>query len=48
MEILKEFLALKIDKLQLRIQELLNEKEDLTAIKESDSQVKHSLLEKIT
>lgn len=37
MEILKEFLALKIDKLQLRIQELLNEKEDLIAIKESDS-----------
>ena len=48
MEILKEFLALKIDKLQLRIQELLNEKEDLIAIKESDSQVKQSLLEKIT
>jgi hypothetical protein len=39
---------LKIDKLQLRVQELLNEKEDLLAIKESDTQVKHSLLEKIT
>lgn len=30
------------------MQELLNEKEDLLAIKESDNQVKHSLLEKIT
>ena len=32
MEVLKEFLAIKIEQLQIRVQELMNEKEDLEAM----------------
>jgi len=44
LEILKEFLAIKIDQLQLRVQELLGEKEDLEAVQSSDSNLKVSLI----
>lgn len=47
LEVLKEFLAIKIDQLQLRVQELLGEKEDLEAVKSSDSSLKVSLIQRV-
>ena len=47
LEILKEFLAIKIEQLQIRVQELLNEKEDLEAMTSSGSDIKEHLLKQL-
>ena len=44
LELLKEFFASRIETLQLRIKELLNEKEDYAAMHESDSSIKEHLI----
>jgi len=45
--ILKEFLTIKTEQLQLRVQHLLDEKEDLQAINSSSSGIKEHLLFKL-
>lgn len=45
LEILKDFLTLKMENLKLRVHELLNEKEDMTAIHSSDSNIKEHLIQ---
>lgn len=47
LEILKEFLAIKIEQLQLRLQELLNEQEDLKAMNTSSVSIKEHLLSQV-
>lgn len=44
LDILKDFLVLRIENLKLRINELLNEKEDMAAIHISDQNVKEHLI----
>lgn len=45
--LLKEFLGIKVETLQQRVSELLNEKEDLEAIHTSSSEVKEHLLHQV-
>ena len=47
LELLKEFFASRIETLQLRIKELLNEKEDYSAMHESDSSIKEHLISRM-
>ena len=44
LELLKEFFASRIETLKLRIEELLNEREDYTAMHQSDASVKEHLI----
>lgn len=44
LELLKEFFASRIETLKLRIEELLNEKEDFAAMHDSDLSVKEHLI----
>ncbi len=44
LEILRDFLVLRVENLKLRVHELLNEKEDMAAIHASDSTVKEHLI----
>ena len=47
LELLKEFFASRIETLKLRIEELLNEREDYTAMHESDSSIKEHLISRM-
>ena len=47
LELLKEFFASRIETLKLRIEELLNEKEDFAAMHESDLGVKEHLISRM-
>ena len=47
LEVLKEFLAIKIEQLQMRTRELLNQKEDLEAMHNSSAEVKEHLLNQL-
>ena len=47
MELLKEFFAARIETLKLRIEELLNEKEDYSEMHQSDSNIKEHLITKM-
>ena len=44
LEILKEFLAIKIEQLQVKVQKLIDEKEDLSAMHSSSSEIKEHLI----
>jgi hypothetical protein len=46
LELLKEFFASRIETLKLRVEELLNEKEDLIAMQLSDTSIKEHLMKK--
>ena len=48
LEWLKDFLVLRVETLKLRMHELLNEKEDLSAIHQSDCSVKEHLIQRLT
>ena len=43
---MKEFFASRIETLKLRLEELLNEKEDLVAVQQSDLSIKENLMKK--
>ena len=47
LELLKEFFAARIETLKLRIEELLNEKEDYSEMHQSDSNIKEHLITKM-
>lgn len=47
LEILKEFLAVKIDQLQLSVNRLSNEKEDWQVMNESNQSLKSSLMDRL-
>eukprot|EP00347_Sterkiella_histriomuscorum_P018982 403343421 len=47
LEILRDFLVLRVENMKLRIEDLLNQKEDMAAIHSSDSAVKEHLIQKI-
>jgi hypothetical protein len=47
LELLKDFFIVKVENLKLRVHELLNEKEDMAAIHQSDSNVKEHLIQKM-
>ena len=47
LETLKDFLVMRVENLKLRVNELLNEKEDMAAIHQSDSSVKEHLIQRI-
>ena len=47
LELLKEFFASRIETLKLRIEELLNEKEDYSEMHQSDSTIKEHLITKM-
>jgi hypothetical protein len=47
LELLKEFFAARIETLKLRIEELLNEREDYTAMHESDLIMKEHLVSRM-
>ena len=47
LESLKDFLVLTIDTLKQRLNDLINEKEDMSAIHQSDSSVKEHLIERV-
>ena len=47
LHLLKSFLVLSVENMKLKVNELLNEKEDMTAIHQSDSEVKEHLIERI-
>ncbi len=47
LEVLRDFLVLRVETLKLRVHELLNEKEDMAAIHASDSNVKEHLISKM-
>lgn len=47
LELLKEFFASRIETLKLRCQELLNEREDYSAMHESDSSIKEHLISRM-
>ena len=47
LELLKEFFASRIETLKLRLQELLNEKEDFAAMHESDLHLKEHLISRM-
>lgn len=47
LELLKEFFAARIETLKLRIEELLNEHEDYTAMHESDASIKEHLISRM-
>ena len=47
LEILRDFLVLRVENLKLRVHELLNEKEDMAAIHQSDHNVKEHLIQKM-
>lgn len=47
LEILRDFLVLRVENLKLRVHELLNEKEDMVAMHGSDSKVKEHLIQKM-
>jgi hypothetical protein len=46
--LLKEFFASRIETLKLRIEELLNEKEDYAAMHQSDSAIKEYLTKRLS
>lgn len=48
LELLKEFFASRIETLKLRIEELLNEKEDFSAMHQSDSAIKEYLTKRLS
>jgi len=48
LELLKEFFASRIETLKLRIEELLNEKEDYSAMHQSDSAIKELLAKRLS
>ena len=48
LELLKEFFASRIETLKLRIEELLNEKEDYSAMHASDSTIKEYLTKRLS
>ena len=48
LELLKEFFASRIETLKLRIEELLNEKEDYSAMHQSDSTIKEYLTKRLS
>jgi hypothetical protein len=48
LELLKEFFASRIETLKLRIEELLNEKEDYSAMHQSDSTIKEYLQKRLS
>jgi hypothetical protein len=48
LELLKEFFASRIETLKLRIEELLNEKEDYSAMHASDSGIKEYLTKRLS
>ncbi|CDW79000.1 UNKNOWN [Stylonychia lemnae] len=47
LEILRDFLVLRVENMKLRIEDLLNQKEDMAAIHSSDSTVKEHLIQKM-
>ena len=47
LEMLKEFLTLKIEQLQMKVSELQNQKEDLEAMHSSSSEIKEHLLHQL-
>ena len=47
LELLKEFFAARIETLKLRIEELLNEREDYTEMHQSDSSIKEHLISRM-
>lgn len=47
LEVLRDFLVLRVETLKLRVHELLNEKEDMVAIHTSDSKIKEHLIQKM-
>ena len=47
LELLKEFFASRIETLKLRIEELLNEREDFSEMHQSDSTIKEHLITKM-
>ena len=47
LELLRDFLVLRVENMKLRIEDLLNQKEDMAAIHSSDSKVKEHLIERI-
>jgi len=47
LEILRDFLVMRVENLKLRVHELLNEKEDMMAMHASDSNVKEHLIQKM-
>jgi hypothetical protein len=47
LEVLRDFLVLRVETLKLRVHELLNEKEDMAAIHASDSTIKEHLILKM-
>jgi len=47
LEILKDFFTFRVENLKLRVHELLNEKEDLAAVHQSDTSIKEHLLVKM-
>lgn len=47
LEVLRDFLVLRVETLKLRVHELLNEKEDMAAIHSSDTAVKEHLIKKM-
>jgi hypothetical protein len=48
LELLKEFFASRIETLKLKIEELLNEKEDYSAMHQSDSEIKEYLQRRLS
>ena len=48
LELLKEFFASRIETLKLRIEELLNEKEDYSAMHQSDSTINEYLTKRLS
>ena len=47
LEILKEFLVVRLENLKIRVHELLNEKEDMAAMHASDRNIKEHLIVKM-
>ena len=47
METLKDFLVLTVENLKERLNDMINEKEDMNAIHQSDSSVKEHLIERV-
>lgn len=47
LDLLKEFFAARIETLKMSITDLLNEKEDFSAVFESDKAIKEHLLERV-
>ncbi len=47
LETLKDFLVITVDNLKQRLHELINEKEDMSAMHQSDANVKEHLIERV-